>query len=260
MSEPVRTSRNGQILEVVLDRPKANAIDVATSRELGSVFEKFLAAPELRVAILTGGGDRFFSAGWDLISASEGEAADSDYGIGGFGGITELKDRTKPIIAAVNGMAVGGGFELVLAADFVIAAEDAQFFLPEVQRGLVADAASFRLPKRLPRALAMELLLTGRRMSAAEACDRGLINQVVPKAAVMETARSLAQEILKAAPLSIAAVMEIVRETEAMPLEACYAAMRNGKWQHYETMLKSDDAVEGPRAFAEKRDPVWTGK
>ena len=168
--------RNGEILEVTIDRPKANAIDAATSREMSAVFESFMKDPQLRVAILTGAGTRFFSAGWDLTAASEGEAFESDYGVGGFGGICELKYRPKPVIVAVNGMAVGGGFEIALAADLIVAAEHAEFFLPEANLGLIADNATIRLPKIVPPNIAREMLISGRRMSAAEAQSWGIVH------------------------------------------------------------------------------------
>lgn len=257
---PLQTIRNGSILEITLDRPKANAIDAATSRAMGRLFAEFRDDPELRVAILSGAGPRFFSAGWDLGAAAEGEAIDADYGVGGFAGLTEMHDLHKPVIAAVNGLAVGGGFELALACDLVVAAEHAQFFLPEVLVGVLADAAAFRLPKRLPRPLALELLLTGRRLDAAEALRWGLVNAVVPAEALLEKAREYARLILKAAPLAVAAVKEVTRATEALDLPACYALMRSGRLAAYQRMLTSQDAQEGPRAFAEKRDPVWQGR
>ncbi len=260
MSETVKIEGNGPILEVTLDRPKANAIDAATSRELGETFCAFRDDPELRVAILTGAGEKFFSAGWDLSAAAEGEDIDGDYGPGGFAGITELHDLNKPIIAAVNGMAVGGGFELALAADLIVVADHAQFFLPEIFVGVLADAASFRLPKRLPRQIAMEMLLTGRRMGAEEAVRWGLVNAVTSQDNLLEEAHRLAELVVSAAPLSIAAVKEVVRSTEALELEDCYALMRSGKLKAYETMLHSEDAKEGPQAFAEKRVPVWRGQ
>jgi crotonobetainyl-CoA hydratase len=247
-------------LEVILDRPKANAIDAATSRLMGELFCGFRDDPSLRVAILTGGGDKFFSAGWDLKAAAEGEAIDGDYGPGGFAGLTELHDLNKPVIAAVNGIAVGGGFELVLSCDLIVAATHAQFFLPEVFVGLLADAGSFRLPKRLPRQIAMEMLLTGRRMGAQEAQEWGLVNAVVPPDQLMDKAREFGETIVQAAPLAIAAVKEVTRATETLDIEACYALMRSGTLRTYEAMLKSEDAQEGARAFAEKRVPVWQGR
>jgi crotonobetainyl-CoA hydratase len=260
MNDVLKVNRDGQILEVILDRPKANAIDAVTSRQMGALFCEFRDDPTLRVAILTGGGEKFFSAGWDLTAAAQGEAIESDYGPGGFAGLTELHDLNKPVIAAVNGLAVGGGFELALACDLIVAAEQAQFFLPEVLVGLIADAGSFRLPKRLPRQIAMEMLLTGRRMGAEEARGWGLVNAVTPREQVMDKAREYARAIVKAAPLSIAAVKEIARATEALGIRACYELMRSGQLSTYERLLISEDAKEGPRAFAEKREPVWQGR
>jgi len=257
---PLHTIRNGSILEVTLDRPKANAIDAATSRAMGKLFAEFRDDPALRVAILTGAGEKFFSAGWDLKAAAAGEAIESDYGVGGFGGLTELPDLHKPVIAAVNGLAVGGGFELALACDLIVAAEHAQFSLPEVLVGVLADAGAFRLPRRLPRAIAMEMLLTGRRMTAAEALQWGLVNAVVPSAELMAKAREYAHLILQAAPLAIAAVKQVTRATETLSLAECYALLRSGTLGAYQAMLASEDAQEGPRAFAEKRPPVWKGQ
>ena len=171
----LQVTKNGQILEVVLDRPKANAIDNATSRAMGDLFANFRDDSDLRVAILTGGGERFFSAGWDLNAAADGDPIEGDYGVGGFAGITEMHDLNKPVIAAINGMAVGGGFELALACDLIVAADHAKFFLPEIFVGVLADAGAIRLPKRLPYHVAMEMLLTGRRMDAAEAIFRLLV-------------------------------------------------------------------------------------
>ena len=260
MDDVLKVRRNGQILEVVLDRPKANAIDNATSRQMGELFTAFRDDSELRVAIITGAGERFFSAGWDLNAAADGDAIAGDYGVGGFAGLTELHDLNKPVIAAVNGLAVGGGFELALSCDLIVAAEQAQFFLPEIFVGILADSASFRLPKRLPYHIALEMLLTGRRMGAAEAERWGLVNAIVPQDQLMEKAREYANTMIEAAPLSLAAVKELVRETAVLPLAACYALMRSGQLAAYEAMLDSEDALEGPKAFAEKRQPVWQGR
>jgi crotonobetainyl-CoA hydratase len=260
MPHSLHTTRAGPILEIVLDRPKANAIDAATSRAMGALFCEFRDDPSLRVAILTGAGEKFFSAGWDLNAAAQGEAIESDYGPGGFGGLTELHDLRKPVIAAVNGLAVGGGFEIALACDLIVTAEHAQFALPEVLVGVLADAGSFRLPRRLPRAIAMEMLLTGRRMEAAEALRWGLVNAVVPHAQLIEKAREYAQMVLKAAPLAVAAVKEVTGATESLSLPECYALLRSGTLGTYQAMLASEDAQEGPRAFSEKRTPQWKAR
>lgn len=260
MYDALQVTRNGPILEIVLDRPKVNAIDNLTSRQLGELFSQFRDDPALRVAILTGGGERFFSAGWDLNAASAGAAIDGDYGVGGFAGLTELHDLNKPVIAAVNGMAVGGGFELALACDLIVAADHAQFWLPEIFVGVLADAAAIRLPKRLPYHIALEMLLTGRRMAADEALRWGLVNAVVPQAQLLEKAREYAETIVRAAPLSVAAIKEVTRATAALDVQSAYALLRSGKLTTYTQLLTSADAQEGPRAFAEKRTPVWQGR
>jgi crotonobetainyl-CoA hydratase len=167
--EQIKTRIEGGILEVIIDRPKANAIDRATSTTLGEIFSGYRDNPELRVAILSGGGEKFFSAGWDLKAAASGEEVDGDYGVGGFGGIQELENFNKPVIAAINGICCGGGLEVALCADIIIAADHATFALPEINSGTVADAASIKLPKRIPYHVAMEMLLTGRWIDADEA-------------------------------------------------------------------------------------------
>ncbi|WP_119462459.1 enoyl-CoA hydratase-related protein [Rhodospirillaceae bacterium SYSU D60014] len=259
MTDAVQTERRGAVLEIVIDRPKANAIDAATSRRLGEIFAGFRDDRELRVAIVTAAGDKFFSAGWDLKAAAGGEA--QDYGVGGFAGLTELFDLRKPVIAAVNGMAVGGGFELALACDLIVAADRATFFLPEVNIGLIPDAGGvLRLPRRLPRAIAMEMLLTGSRLDAADAYRLGLVNRVVSGSELHAAARELADRIVAAAPLSIAAVKEVIAVTEHLPIDQAYAAMRTGQAPAYDRLLASEDTQEGPRAFAEKRPPVWRGR
>lgn len=251
---------DGPVLEVTLDRPKANAIDAATSRELSRVFAAFRDDGDLRVAILTGAGDRFFSAGWDLNAAAGGEEFEADYGEGGFGGFGELPGLLKPVIAAVNGMAVGGGFEMVLAADLVVAAEHARFWLPEASLGIVPDTASVRLPRMLPPAVANEILYAGRRLDAAEALGLGLVNSVVGRADLMAEARALAARIVKAAPLSVAAIHQIRDRTRHLPQHEAFELLRSGELAAYETMLTSGDAAEGPRAFTEGRTPRWQGR
>jgi crotonobetainyl-CoA hydratase len=256
----VSLARSGGILTITLDRPKANAINVATSKALYAAFATLQDDPHLRVGIVTGVG-RFFSAGWDLQSAVEGEAIDANHGPGGFAGLTEFFSLRKPVIAAVNGLAIGGGFELALAADLLVASQDAQFALPEVKLGMVADSGGLlRLPRRLPRALATELLLTGRRMDAAEAASWGLVNAVCAPDQLMTTAQALAQSIVEAAPLAVQAVKEVLQATEHQPLAEAYRTLRSGSLRGYRTMLQSADAQEGPRAFAEKRAPQWRGE
>lgn len=260
MSDALKVTRDGPVLEVVIDRPKANAIDAATSREMGEIFASFRDAPDLLVAIVTGGGERFFSGGWDLKAAAGGESADADYGVGGFGGFPGLPDLNKPIIVAVNGLAIGGGFEIAMAGDMIVAADHAEMWLSETQLGLVADTASFRLPKLIPRALAMELLLTGRKLSAEDARSMGLVNRVVPAGRLMDEARAMAADIARGAPLAVAATKEIIRMTETMRIEECYPAMESGAFPTYEKLLASDDVKEGARAFVEGRAPVWKGR
>jgi crotonobetainyl-CoA hydratase len=257
----VRTEVTGQTLVITLDRPPANAVDVTTSRALYSAFDRLRRDPGLRVGILTGAGGRFFCAGWDLKAAAAGEGIDADHGPGGFAGLTEFADIGKPVIAAVNGLAFGGGFELMLAADLVVAADHVEVALSEVTLGLVADAGGvLRLPARLPRAIALEYLLTGRRVSVAEAVRWGLVNRIVPAAGLMGAAQELADAICAAAPLAVAAVLEILRETEASDVRRGFEILRSGALPAYRAMLDSVDAREGARAFAERRRPVWRGQ
>jgi crotonobetainyl-CoA hydratase len=259
--ESVHTEVADGVLVVTLDRPTANAIDVPTSHALYEAFARLETDPALRVGVVTGAGDRFFSAGWDLKAAAAGEAVDADHGPGGFGGLTEYFDRTKPVIAAVNGSALGGGLELALAADLMVVADHAELALPEVRVGLVADSGGLlRLPHRLPDALARELLLTGRRMTAIEAGRWGLATRVVPGADLMDTALEIAAEIRAGAPLAVAAVQEILAATAGLDVRNGFARLRSGHLPAYTRMLGSQDAVEGPQAFAEKRPPQWRGR
>ena len=257
---PIRTERRGPVLEVTMDRPKANAIDLATSRIMGEVFRDFRDDPDLRVAIITGAGEKFFSAGWDLKAAAGGDAVDGDYGVGGFGGMQELRGLNKPIIAAVNGIACGGGLEIALSADMVIAAEHATFALPEIRSGTVADSASIRLPKRIPYHIAMELLLTGRWFDAEEAHRWGLVNRIVPASDLLDEARDLANHLASGPPLVYAAIKEIVREAEDMKFQDALNRITRSQFATVERLYRSEDQKEGARAFAEKRDPVWKGR
>ena len=257
---PVRTARNGHVFEVTLDRPKANAIDLATSRIMGDVFTAFRDDPELRVALLTAEGEKFFCPGWDLKAAADGDAVDGDYGVGGFGGLQELRGLNKPVIAAVNGICCGGGLELALSADIILAADHASFALPEIRSGTVADAASIKLPKRIPYHIAMEMLLTGRWIEVEEAARWGMINHVYPAIDLMAEARKLAELLASGPPLVYAAIKEVVREAEDMKFQDALNKITKSQFETVEKLYRSEDQLEGARAFAEKRDPVWKGK
>ena len=271
MSEPILVTATGPVLEVALDRPPVNAIDLPLSRALYQAFKTFNEDPNQRVAILSSAGNEknIFSAGWDLKAIVKGEGRDSeagfDLGPGGLGGLPEYFDLYKPVIVALAGGAIGGGFELALGGDLIVASEDAYFWLPEMQRGFLPDAGAIQtLHHRIPYNVALDLILTGRKMDAFEAKHWGLVRDVVPTAELMDHARALAETIAQGAPLVAGALKEFLRHNAHSSPEAAHAASRRA-WlgqsgmAHYERMLNSQDFEEGSKAFVEKRKPKFTG-
>lgn len=257
---PIRTRAEGAVLEVTLDRPKANAIDLATSRIMGHVFRDFRDDDSLRVAILRAEGEKFFCPGWDLKAAAAGDAVDGDYGVGGFGGLQELPNLNKPVIAAVNGICCGGGLELALSCDLILASSNATFALPEIRSGTVADAASIKLPKRIPYHVAMDLLLTGRWFDAEEALRWGILKEITTPDDLLPKAWDLARLLESGPPLVYAAIKEVVREAEALRFQDALNRITKRQFVTVDRLYSSEDQLEGARAFAEKRDPVWKGK
>jgi enoyl-CoA hydratase/carnithine racemase len=259
MPEFCRAERDGRILTVTIDRPEVmNSLHPPANFELAAIFDEFVADPDLWVAIITGEGERAFSAGNDLkFQASQGSGSvtvpDS-----GFGGLTSRYDNWKPVIAAVNGVAMGGGFEIALASDLIVASENAVFALPEPRVGLAALAGGVhRLPRQIGLKQAMGMLLTGRRVSAEEGLALGFVNEVVPLAELMSAARRWADQIVECAPLSVRGSKQAAMQGMAHgAVEDASAA----KYDQLRLMMKSADYVEGPRAFAEKRKPTWQGK
>ena len=266
MSEPaVKTERRGKVLEITLDRPPVHAVNQALADGLYDAFCRLRDDPGLLVGLLTATGERCFSAGWDLKEAARMTEAGEDamtlgWTPGGWAGFTEFWDLDKPIICAVNGIAVGGGFEMVLACDLILAAEHAEFWLPDMERGFLPDTGAVqRLPRVVPHHVAMDMLYTGRRMSAAEAKHWGLVRDVLPATELLTAARALADQLAGYAPLPLRALKAVTPQIAALPLPKAMARLRVGTSgiAVYEEMMASEDAKEGPKAFAEKRKPEW---
>ncbi|MCH9671968.1 MAG: enoyl-CoA hydratase/isomerase family protein [Gammaproteobacteria bacterium] len=259
--EFVKVDKSNHITTVTINRPeRMNALHPHANREMDEVFDDFQSDPEQWVAIITGAGEKAFSAGNDLkFQAEHGPDVVKELRKnikGGFGGIHRRTDCFKPFIAAVNGFALGGGFELALSCDIIIAAEHASFGLPEPRVGLMAGAGGVhRLPRQIPYHAAMGVVLAGKRLSAEEGLRYGLVNEVVPSGELMATAQRWASEILEGAPLSVQASKEATLLGSSMPLERAL----DSTFPTTLAMQTTDDYIEGPRAFAEKRKPNWKG-
>ena len=256
---PFTLNHRGPILEITLSKGKANVISAADSRELNGMWEAFRDNPEQRFAVLTGKGEKFFCAGWDLKNVAEsGEASDSDYGSGGFGGLNYPRNFNKPVICAVNGIACGGGFEVMLGCDIIVAEEHATFALPEIKVGVLPDSGVVKLRRRIPYHVAVELMMTGRWMDAEEAKHWGLVNHIVHKGQGLDKAREIAEALADGPPLLYPAIKQVLRMTEMVSENEAFAV--HDASSAVEAVNRSDDLKEGAKAFAEKRNPVWKGE
>ncbi len=258
----VELHREGPVLEIRMVKPPVNAICRRFSRAMELAGLHLQADPELRVGILTSGSDKAFSAGMDFHEGTSGEARAPGAQQGGFGGITQLRALKKPLIAAINAPAIGGGLELALSCDILLMAEEAWFQLPELERGLLPDGGGVqRLPRRIPYHVATALIWTGARMTAAEARHWGLVHRTAPRAGLMDLAREVAAQVARGAPLAAQALKEVLRAVDALPDAEAMALRADsaGDLENYRRMLASDDMIEGQRAFLERRAPRWSG-
>ena len=268
MTDEVQVNILGKVLEITLNRPPANAITRSVSIAIHEALKMLQQDDDLQCGIITGSGEKIFCAGWDLkemakMDSNEQALAESLDCPGGFAGITEFWDLKKPVICAVNGIAVGGGFEIALACDLLLCTEQSEFFFPEMQRGFLPDVGGIQhLPRKLPYNVAMELLYTGRRMPADEAMRWGMVNEILTAKELIPRARELAKHIAQGAPLALQALKEVMPVIQEMPIKQAFAATKpgNDKFPVYQKMLFSDDFMEGGRAFAEKREPRWKGE
>lgn len=271
MSMSVSCEKFGKVLEITLNRPPVNAINLQTSTDLYEAFKRLQEDDELSVGIITHKGGRFFSAGWDLKEfADKGdemlESAHYDLGPGGLGGMSEFWGLKKPVIAAVTGSAIGGGFEMLLSADMILAAKEVEFWLPEAKLGFLPDGGGLQqLPKRLPYNLASELMLTGRKLGMEEAKHHGLVSQVLDADQVLARAHEVASVIAEAAPLPLQAMKEVMALSTSLTVEQTFVQTRKAwiggsELPMFEKMLNSDDYLEGSRAFSEKRPPIYKGR